>query len=334
MAYSHAPGYVRLDTCELVACADIVEENAAAFAEEFAIDEENVYTDGVEMVTDADVDVVSVVTPVPTHAPIVLDVIRNSSVAAIHCEKPMATSWGDARMMTLQANREDVQLTFNHQRRMVSPYRDVLELLDSDRIGEFRRIEVACGEILDNGTHYIDLANMYNGQTPIDWVLGGIDYREEHVKYGAHNENQALAQWQYENGVDGLATTGYGEDFVGANLRLLGTEGEIVVRPDWSDDTQLAVRGTNTEDWETVEYATADATDIELAIEHVIESLAAGEAPELSARNALDATEVIFGTYESSRRRGRVEFPLEVADNPLEKMVETGALQPRSSDDE
>lgn len=50
MAYRHGWGYRELDTCNLVACADLVRENAEAFAEEFAIDETNVYEDSVEMV--------------------------------------------------------------------------------------------------------------------------------------------------------------------------------------------------------------------------------------------------------------------------------------------
>ena len=43
MAYRHAKGYERLESCSLVACADIVRENAEAFAEHHDIEE--VYED-------------------------------------------------------------------------------------------------------------------------------------------------------------------------------------------------------------------------------------------------------------------------------------------------
>ena len=43
MAYQHANAFQALDTCEMVACADIVEENARAFAESYGI--EAVYID-------------------------------------------------------------------------------------------------------------------------------------------------------------------------------------------------------------------------------------------------------------------------------------------------
>ena len=44
-AYSHAPGYAALDECEIVACADLVPENAAAFADRFGIDDDRIYED-------------------------------------------------------------------------------------------------------------------------------------------------------------------------------------------------------------------------------------------------------------------------------------------------
>ena len=40
----------------------------------------------------------------------------------------------------------------------------------------------------------------------------------------------------------------------------------------------------------------------------------------------LRATELIFATYESSRRRGRVDLPLAVEDSPFLSMVESGVM--------
>jgi predicted dehydrogenase len=108
MAYRHAPGYERLENCDIVACADIVPENAEAFAGHFDIDAEHIYEDYAAMLAEADPDIVSICTPVPTHAPIVLDIIDDDSVEAIHCEKPMALEWGDAKTMAQEAWRADV----------------------------------------------------------------------------------------------------------------------------------------------------------------------------------------------------------------------------------
>ena len=69
-------------------------------------------------------------------------------------------------------------------------------------------------------------------------------------------------------------------------------------------------------------------TYTERAIEDVVSSLETGETSELAAEYALDADELIFAAWESVRRRGRVELPLDIQDNPLESMVESGVLAP------
>jgi UDP-N-acetylglucosamine 3-dehydrogenase len=51
-----------------------------------------------------------------------------------------------------------------------------------------------------------------------------------------------------------------------------------------------------------------------------------GCEPEPSARKALRTAEVTCATYESSRRRGRVDLPLTIDDSPLQVMVDAGHL--------
>ncbi|WP_225336441.1 Gfo/Idh/MocA family protein [Halomicrobium urmianum] len=330
MAYRHAPGYRDDERCEIVACADLVEENRDAFAEEFNIDDEGVFEDYNQMLRDADPDIVSICTPVPTHAPIVMDCIQSGVLDAIHCEKPMATTWGDARLMAQEAGRRNVQLTFNHQRRFHPDWREPKQYVDEGEIGELQRLEVACGELLDNGTHFIDLANFYNDERATDWVIGGIDYRNEHLKYGAHNENHGMAMWEYENGVHGLITTGFGEEAVPATNRIIGTDGVIEVHP--SGASGYRIRRAGESEWDVHNPETGYESSIAAGINHIVDCLENGAEPELSARRALDVTEIIFGAWESVRKRGRVEFPLRIDDNPLEEMVESGALSPTPAD--
>jgi hypothetical protein len=58
----------------------------------------------------------------------------------------------------------------------------------------------------------------------------------------------------------------------------------------------------------------------------LIDALKTGREPELAGRRALQATELIFATYESSRRRGRIDLPLTIEDSPFLSMVEEGLL--------
>jgi 3-hydroxybutyrate dehydrogenase len=53
----------------------------------------------------------------------------SADVRAIHCEKPMAPTWGEAKAMHRAAAQKGVQLTFNHQRRFLEPFRLARRLL-------------------------------------------------------------------------------------------------------------------------------------------------------------------------------------------------------------
>ncbi|WP_136600756.1 Gfo/Idh/MocA family protein [Salinigranum halophilum] len=356
MAYRHAPGYQRLDDCELVACADIVRENAEAFARTHDIPLEHVYTDYEEMLSETRPDIVSICTPPSVHAPLVIGTAKSGVVTAIHCEKPMALTWGDAQEMARVCDAEGVQLTINHQKRFGKPVRQAKTLVSEGRIGDVERVEFGAETLYDMGTHFFDICNYLNDGSPVEWVLANIDYTEENVLFGTHNENQAISQWRYANGVDGLASTGRAADFVGCQLRVVGSKGVIELG---TDEAELRYR-VDGADWTVVDTgldtvhkpvpgrmrsglttvasrlpATLSSkltdqlstTSYEArAIEELVAALREGTASELSARHALAAEELIFASWESARRRGRVDLPLDIEDNPLESMVETGDL--------
>lgn len=329
MGYRHASGYEELDNCDLIACADLVQENAEAFAEFWGIDSSNIYEDYHIMIDEIKPDIVSITVPTPKHADLVLGTLGHDSVSAIHCEKPMAHDWGAARLMAQEAIRKDVQLTINHQHYRFDPaWRKAKQLIDSGKIGELRRFEVGGPNLLDAGTHMIDLCNYLNDQHSIEWVIGQVDFRDEIEAFGVYQDNQALALWKYSNDVVALASTGFA-DFsrINDSLRLSveGSEGSVKV------DQRGKLKLLNGANWEVIEVSDREANmektekmteRTKTAIKHIVESLDNVIEPELSAMNALDATEVIFGAYESARSRGRVEFPLTIDDNPLRQMIE------------
>jgi predicted dehydrogenase len=342
MGYQHADALAADDRIELVTCADIVPENAEAFADAYDLDGDRVFEDYEEMLAALEPDLATVAVPPAIHAAVIMGCLESGVVEAIHCEKPMADTWGDAQFVAQEAWRRDVQLTFNHQRRFGKPFRKAKALLDRGEIGDLERVEFAAGNVYDYGTHSIDLCNYFNDETPAEWVIGQVDYREENVFFGAHNENQAFALWGYENGVHGMADTGdeVGGGAVACHNRFVGSEGVIEVGPGWAggdEDLPTLRYRSDGEGWEAVDVdgETLHGPDfIERAFADVIDHLESGAEPELSARNALNATEIVFGIWESARRRARVDFPLEIEDNPLAAMVESGALSPEPADDE
>jgi predicted dehydrogenase len=164
----------------------------------------------------------------------------------------------------------------------------------------------------------------YNDETPAEWVMGQIDLRGVHKVFGVQIEGQGLSLFQYRNGVQGMLITH--ADAPGpwrATNRLIGSDGTFEVC--LGDGPPLRMWGKGQSGWQEVEVPDKESSDlaepIQLGILDLIESLKAGREPELSGRKALQATELIFGTYESSRRRGRVDLPLEIDDSPLMAML-------------
>lgn len=179
MAYYHGDSYGGLDECDLVVCADVVPEHASAFAAEYDLPEEHVYEDYVTMLTEVRPDVVSVTVPPKLHTELVVGAARTGIPDAIHCEKPMAATWGGSQLMEQACRRHGIQLTFNHQRRFAAAWQKAKTHLDGGVIGDLRRVETGPPNFFDWGTHAVDLCNYLVDDRPVEWVLGNLDYQED-----------------------------------------------------------------------------------------------------------------------------------------------------------
>ena len=328
IGYAHGAGYTELDDVDLVAVADRVPEFAARFADRFGIPTNRTYTDHVTLIEDVRPDIVSVCTPPETHRDLVVSCAR-AGVPAIHCEKPMALRWDDCQTMVTECTRHDVQLTINHQRRFVPRWRTPADLVQDGAIGTVRRIELAAPDLLDWGTHCFDLSGWYAGDVPATWTFGQIGPAVMDRYGGAYehaNETGAFATWAYENGIRGLAATGEYTGLVGGDVyhRIIGTDGRIEI--DGHGDVTLIRTGGAPE---TIGLEQAQ-NGFAGAIADAIAALESAREPALAGHRALHATELIFGIWESARRRDRVGFPLEISGNPLEDMIESGTLPVRS----
>lgn len=327
MAYSHAAGYEALgERCEMVACADIVQERADAFAARFNV--AHTYTDFGEMLANEGLDIVSVCTWPHLHEEMVVD-CAEAGVAAVHCEKPMAATWAGCKRIAKVCAEKGVKLTFNHQRRFGKPFRTAKQLLDAGEIGELRRMEFGSFLLYDYCSHQFDMCGYFNDQTPCRWAMAQVDYKTENLVFGMHQENDSLALWQYDNGVYGFCGN---QDFVRAHNRLVGSDGTIEIGPAGDDAPVLRIKRKGSGQWEGIDCAgeTCHGPDYnERAVADIVRCVEEGATSELCAENALQSTEIIFACYESSRRRGIVELPLDIEDNPLEAMVASGALKPK-----
>jgi predicted dehydrogenase len=327
-AHDHWRAYQATGRCHLAALADVRRENAEAFAAEHGdpADPPAVFEDYAVMLREARPDVVSICTWPALHAPMVTAAVE-AGVRAIHCEKPVAPVWGEARQMVEAAARAHVLLMFTHQRRFEPQFRAARRLVRSGVIGRLQRLEGTCDNLFDWGTHWFDMFHFYNGEEPARWVLAQVDTRTVRTVFGAPVEGQALSLVQFANGVQGLLITGQDRPYPEVN-RLIGSRGVIEVQMPGEDGKWIPIRlrGAGDSDWRIPEIEPADrpgpAGSVAAATEDLLRCLEQGGEPELSAAKALRATELIFASYESARRGGRVELPLQADDASLAALLQ------------
>ena len=317
LSHRHAKGYETSPQTTIVACADIVEEYAEAYREYHKIPK--AYTDYHKMLAEEKLDIVSIITWPHLHAEMTI-AAAEAGARAVHCEKPMACSYGDSKKMVRVCGAKGTQLTFGHQRRFGAPFRKAKELADGGAIGKLVALEGRCSNMYDWGTHWFDMMFFYNNQQPVEWVLGQIDMRDGKEFFGVRVEGHGMGHWRYANGVFGHMFTGASAGS-GAHNVLRGTEGVIEVGV--QDGPTLRMMNAESGGWKDLgdEEGLHGGDAFTAAVHDAVDSLVEGREPELSGKRALQATEMIFATYHSSRLGKRIDLPLNEEDLPLNKLL-------------
>lgn len=298
--------------CEVVALCDIAPENALSLRDDFDLQNARIYTDFNELLQNEKLDFVSVCLWPHLHAPVVLAAAK-AGVRAIHCEKPVAPTLTQARAMVDECQTRGVQLTFNHQRRFLQSFQEAKRLLDEGAIGDLDSMEAHAPDLFDWGTHWFDLMLGFNGQTPVSWVLGQVDWRDAMAIFGVPIERFGMAHFACENGVRGTLIGGRGDNTSdGVRVRLSGTKGQLEIGQA-RGQKQNALRLSNDgRGWQTLDVPGENADNpYPRVMQDLVGALESGKPSILNARNALQATELIFAAYESARRGERVTLPLE-----------------------
>ncbi len=170
----HMPALSRLGDVEMVAFCDIVEERARKAAQEYGTAAAKVFADYRELIR-LDLDVVHVLTPNKTHAPITVAALEAGK--HVMCEKPMAINTAEARKMLEAARRTGKKLTIGYQNRFRPDSMYLKKCVEAGDLGgiyyaralAIRRRAVPTwgvfldaeqqggGPLIDIGTHALDL---------------------------------------------------------------------------------------------------------------------------------------------------------------------------------
>lgn len=160
---------------EMVAFCDIIEERAKKAAEKFGTSDAKVYTDYKLLLEDNSIDVVHVCTPNRSHCEITVAALEAGK--HVMCEKPMAKTAADAKLMLDTAKRTGKKLTIGYQNRFRPDSLLLKKYVDRGDLGEvyygkahalrrravptwgvfLNEYEQGGGPLIDIGTHALDL---------------------------------------------------------------------------------------------------------------------------------------------------------------------------------
>ena len=357
---SHAGAHSNLEDVDLVAMCDINRDALNTRADEYGVSKR--YTDYEEMFAQENLDIVSVCTHAPLHAPITLA----AAAAGIHvlCEKPLSVDLETADEMRAACHQAGVHLAVSHQFRFTPLFRHAKTLIEDGLIGELRSIrEVGKGreagfELMEMGVHYFD---------EMDFFLDGIAWIQAHITYQGHDVTTAdimhsselcktdkrdngivagdtmLVHVGGQNGAYGLMELYCREPRHGWMMgpHLLGSEGQLMIkpRPDTGIDEMWYCPfdvsfAAHTPAWEqiTLDEFAFRISEKMWQSRHTIwsarnmrDAILNGAQPELGGYNALTSLECVSATYVSHFNRQKVQLPLAERSHPLVNRLNTGA---------
>lgn len=340
ISFKHIEAYVANEkNLEFVAACDPVLERAEQKVNEYKKSFPNVnikvYTDYKQMLAECKPEIVDIATESGKHCQIACDCLNAG--CHVNCEKPMALSTKDAKLMVETAEKNNKLLAVDFQNRFNAPVQKVRKAYEEGRFGKmlhgmvqvrWNRNEAYYAEAPWRGTWEQDGGTLMNqcthGIDLLQWMMG-----EDAVRVQAQTrrfmrpieaEDFGCAIVEFKSGVVGIieGTADIYPKNLNETLSLFGTNGSVVIGglavnkiETWRfadsekvGDTEDVVLDPNAKDPPTV-YGfghTAHIANLVDAIEGKAELLVTG-------KRAMKALEIILAIYESQKTGKAIDLP-------------------------
>ncbi|PYZ91701.1 dehydrogenase [Salipaludibacillus keqinensis] len=320
--HRHLPEYAGNPQAEITAVCDINEERVNLAAETYGA---KPFTNYDQLLTEADVDAVSVCTPNYLHAPVSIAALKAGK--HVMCEKPMATSKEEAEAMIDAAKAADKKLMIAHNQRFVPSHRKAKKLIESGEVGKiysfrtafghggpeqwsadgenswfFKKEEAYLGAMGDLGVHKTDLLRFLLGEEFVE--VGAFvetsakekaDVDDNSVcvlKTGSGIIGTLAASWSYVAGEDN-STIIYGEHAI---LRLEDDPiNSLVVQYKNGEVVKYELGGIQTNDGDTQENSHV--------VEEFLSAIIKDHTPAVSGEEGLKSLQVVLSALQSSETK-------------------------------
>ena len=316
------------DRCKLMAVCDVIEERADNAAKENGC---NAYYSLEKMLTDEDLDLVSVCTPSGMH-PMHGEKIAKAGIHVL-TEKPMGISIEAVDRLIHTCDEEDVHLFVVKQNRLNATMQALRKAIDKGRFGKIYMVqsnvfwtrpqeyydsakwrgtwEFDGGAYMNQASHYVDM---------LYWLIGDVESVMASTATMARSietEDTGAAIIKFRNGVIGsmnVTMLTYPKNFEGS-ITILGEKGTVRVG---------GIAINNIDKWEFSDYDDDDKAIMNASYNppnvygfghngyyhNVLDVLEGKAEPKTDGRSGRKSLELIHAIYLSAKEGKKVSLPL------------------------
>ena len=304
------PSLYNVKRSKLVAVMSRREEKARAFARRHGA--KKFYTKVEDLLKDEEIDAVYIATPPYVHCQYTI----RAAEAGKHvlCEKPMAMTVKECRMMIDACRRADVKLMVAYYRRGWPNVQAVKKVIDQGEIGDIILAKVHAaryygpekiswrinpeisggGVLMDLGSHYIDLLTYLLGD------VSGVKALTESVYWNYEVEDSAMLLMKFERGSHGVASFNWNIGVRELEFGIYGTKGKVSFSPgspSRSGDFTLFLG----EEEKKINLKPTSITHLEI-VRNFISGVLEDEELICPGEEGIKTNKVIEAAYKSSRR--------------------------------
>ncbi len=310
MGKAHAGWMKKTRGLELFGVCDVDEKRTQAAEQDFP----GIRTfNDVEELLEEDFDLVTIVTPHNSHAPLALKCLEAGKHTIV--EKPMCITVDEATQMIEAAQKSHVMLSVFHNRRWDGDYLTLKDIISKGLVGRVFQVEAYAGGYGHPGKWWrsdkrISGGAMYDwGAHFVDWILnlvpekmdGVVGFSQKLVWKDVTNEDDVRAIIRFKSG----AVADFQQSSISRigkpRWRILGTKGAITDGPEKSFRVATFVRGMPAD--VTVRFRESDWDGYYVNIsEHLNKGKELAVKPE-EARRVI----AVFETAEKSWKSGQIE---------------------------
>ncbi len=341
----HMPSLAKLPNVEMVAFCDVIPERAEAAKAKYGKPDARVYTDYKELLKEAEVEVVHVLTPNKSHADISVDALYAGK--HVMCEKPMAKTAADAERMVEAAKATGKKLTIGYQHRQKPQSIYAKKYIDTGALGEIyyanclairrrgtpnwgvflNEEEQGGGPIIDIATHSLDLTLYLMNNYEPEMVIGKTHKRLEHPEAGniwgdngvstTPLEEAACAFIRMKNGATIMLETSWAlntaEPVAEGSCILCGSREGLQIKNDdlllnKVEFDRLTETRVNTKAGGVNFYSGSQGTPAEVEAANWIKCIVEDTAPVVLPEQALVVSKILEAIYTSSKTGEPVYF--------------------------